>query len=359
MRRTRWLQYACMSAATILAAGCSSPAPVDSAKPSAPPTAATQPATQELVVYSGRNENLMAPVIKAFEQQNGIKVKLRSGTATELAVAILEERKSPKADIYIANDAGALEKLRQEQTLATHLSERVQAVPADLRAPDGSWTAVTARARVIMYNKKLVPQSELPKSIMDLADPKWRGAVAMANGTNESVIANVTSLRLLNGDGATEKFLQGVKANGIALLAGHGDVRKAVGNGEFKLGWVNHYYVHQQMNEKQNNEVGIIYPDQGPNDAGAVVNISGVAIIKDAQNLKNAKDFVDFLLSPAAQKIYAEANFEMPVLPGVAVAKDVRPLSDYKRAKVSLGQFGQEWDKSVTMIDRVNLVTRK
>lgn len=314
---------------------------------------------QELVVYSGRNEKLIQPVLDEFQKQTGIKVVLRSGKATELAALIMEEQKAgnPQADIYVANDAGALEKLRLAGALEAYLSEKVKSVPEDLRASDGSWTAVTARARVIMYNKNLVKESELPKSIFDLTDPKWKGQIAMASTGNESVVANVTSLRLLKGDAETEKFLEGLKKNEVAILSGHTDVRKAVGKGEFKFGWVNHYYYRLQLAEAADNQVGVIYPDQGPDDMGAVVNISGVAVVKGGKNAENAKKFVDFLLTPEAQKLFAELNYEMPVIAGVPV-KDAKPLSEYKRAPVPLGQFGAEWDKTVQLIDKVGLVNK-
>lgn len=314
---------------------------------------------KELVVYSGRNEKLVQPVLDEFQKQTGIKVVLRSGKATELAAVISEEQKAgnPQADIYVANDAGALEKLRLAGALEAYLSDKVKSVPEDLRATDGSWTAVTARARAIMYNKNLIKESGLPKSIFDLTDPKWKGQVAMAQTGNESVVANITSLRLLKGDAGTEKFLEGLKNNEIVLLGGHTDVRKAVGKGEFKLGWVNHYYYHLQLNEAADNQVGIIYPDQGPKDMGVVVNISGVAVVKGGKNADNAKKFVDFLLTPETQKLFAELNYEMPVIAGVPV-KDAKPLNEYKRAPVSLAQFGAEWDKTVQLIDKVGLVNK-
>lgn len=353
--KLRLASMAAVLTAAVALAGCGSK-PAAPAPQSAP--AAPAPASKDLVIYSGRNEKLMQPVIEAFEKKTGVKVTLRSGTATELAAAIMEEKGSPKADVYIANDAGALEKLRLDKALEPYTSDVVKAVPADLRAGDSSWTAITARSRVIMYNKKLVQDTEVPRSLFELADPKWKGQVAMANGTNESVIANVTSLRIARGDAETEKFLTNLKANGVTLLKGHGDVRKAVGKGEFKLGWVNHYYAHQQLAEKTDNEIGILYVDQGPDDMGAVVNISGAAIVKGARNLANARTFLDFLLSAETQKLYAEVNYEMPVIKGVPVVQGVKPLSEYKLAKAGLADFGKEWDKSVQLIDKVNLITK-
>lgn len=310
--------------------------------------------TNELVIYSGRKDSLVQPVIDAFQKQTGVKVTMKAAGATELATLILEEKSNPKSDIYIANDAGALEKLRMEKALEPYTSDKLKAVPADLKAADNSWHAVTTRARVIMYNKDKVKESELPKSLKDLADPKWKGQIGMATGANESVIANVTALRVIEGEEATEKFLSELKKNEIKVYKGHGDVRQAVGKGEIKLGWVNHYYFFQQLNEKSNNNVGVIYPDQ--EKGGVTVNISGAAIVKGAKNMANAKAFMDFLLTAETQKLFAEVNFEMPVLPGVATAKGVKPMADIKRNPVKLGDFGTQWDKSVKLIEKIGLV---
>jgi len=328
------------------------------AKPGAQEPAKEAPkaaaATKDLVIYSGRKEEMLTPVLAAFEKETGVKVVMKAAGATELANLIMEEKSNPKADIYIANDAGALEKLRLERTLEPYTSEKLKAVPADLKAEDNSWYAITARARVIMYNKSLVKETDLPTSLKDLTNPKWKGQVGMATGANESVIANVTALRISEGDKTAEQFLTDLKNNGLKVYKGHSDVRQAVGKGEIKLGWVNHYYYHLQLKEKDNN-VGIIYPDQA--GSGATVNISGAAIVKGAKNLGNARAFMDFLLTPETQKLFAGANFEMPVLPGVPTV-DAKALGEFKRNPVKLGQFGSEWDKSVNLIDKIGLVLR-
>lgn len=335
--------------------GTQTEAPKELAKDAAQQETKADPETRELVIYSGRNEKLIQPVAEAFEQQFSVKVQLKAAGATELANLIMEEKNNPRADIYVANDAGALEKLRAEKTLEAYTSDRLKQVPEDVKAPDNTWHAVTMRARVIMYNKDLVKESELPKSLKDLAGPRWKDQIGMATGANESVIANVTALRIAEGDGATEKFLGDLLKNGVKIYKGHGDVRKAVGRGEIKLGWVNHYYFHQQKNEKENNHVAVIYPDQ--DGAGVTVNISGAAIVKGAKNMGNAKKFMDFLLTPETQKLFAEVNYEMPVLPGVPT-KEARALSEFKRNPVKLGTFGTEWDKSTKLIDRIGLVLK-
>ena len=348
MRKVSWLLSVGLLSIAMLAAACGGTARETGAQ-------AAAAESKELVVYTGRNETLVKPVFEAFEKATGVKVVAKAAGATELANLILEEKSNPKADFYIANDAGALEKLRMERTLEIYTSENLKKVPEDLKSVDNSWYAVTARARVIMYNKALVKETELPKSLRDLADPRWKGQVGMATGANESVIANVTALRLTEGEQEAESFLLALKENGLKVYKGHGDVRQAVGKGEIKLGWVNHYYYHLQTREKENNNVGVIYPDQEA--GGATVNISGAAIVKGARNMANAKKFMDFLLTPETQKLFAEVNYEMPVLPGVAT-KDAKALGEFKRNPVKLGQFGEQWDKSVQLIDKLGLVLK-
>ncbi|SDF66964.1 extracellular solute-binding protein [Sporolituus thermophilus] len=306
----------------------------------------------QLVVYSGRNEKLIKPVIEQFEKETGIKVVLRAGGASELANAVMEEKNNPQADVFIANDAGTLEVLRSQGLFQPNNSDAVKKVPADLRADDGSWVGVSARSRVIMYNTKLVKESELPKSLFDLADPKWKGQVAMAISSNESVVGNVTVIRQVKGDKAAEDFLTALKANDVKVLKGHTEVRQAVGKGEFKLGWVNHYYY--ELEKAAGSPVAAIYPDQGPSDMGVAVNVAGVGIIKGAKNTEAAKKFIAFLLQPSIQKIFAEVNYEYPVIPGVP-AKAEKSLNDFKRADVKLEVLGKELKNSMNLLEKVGM----
>lgn len=316
------------------------------------PTTLAQP-SGELVIYSGRSEPLIVPVIRLFEQQTGIKVTLQSGTATALANLILQEQPNPRADVFIANDAGTLEFLKLKDALQPYLSEQIRKIPEHFRARDGSWLGVSGRSRVIMYNTKLLKPEELPKSVFELTAPTWKDKIAMATTRNESVIAWVTALRLVKGDEFTKDYLLKLKANGVVTLNGHTDVRKAVGRGEFPLGLVNHYYYHLEL--RDGSPVGVIYPDQGPTDIGVFVNAAGAAIVKNAKHLREAQRFLDFLASPEAQKLFAELNFEYPLLPGVPTAPGVRPLETLKLMPVRLDELGKELEKTLKLLDEVGL----
>lgn len=316
------------------------------------PTTLAQP-SGELVIYSGRSEPLIVPVIQLFQQQTGIRVTLQSGAATALANLILQEQPNPRADVFIANDAGTLEFLKLKDALQPYLSEQTRKIPEQFRARDGSWLGVSGRSRVLMYNTKLLRPEELPKSVFELGDPQWKNKIAMATTRNESVIAWVTALRLLKGDAFTKEYLLKLKANGIVTLNGHTDVRRAVGRGEFALGLVNHYYYHLEL--RDGSPVGVIYPDQGPNDIGVLVNVAGAALIKNAKRVREAQRFLDFLAAPEAQKLFAELNFEYPLLPGVPTAPGVRALETIKLMPVRLDELGKELEKTLKLLDEVGL----
>ena len=307
---------------------------------------------QELVLYSGRKEKLLQPVLDAFTKETGIKITLRAGGSSELANAVMEEKNNPQADAFLGNDAGTLEMMRKEGLLQPYESEAVKQVPANLKSEDNTWVGVSARARVIMYNTNLVKENELPKSVFELTDPKWKGQVAMAKSSNESLIGQVTAIRVVKGEKAAEDFLKALQANQVKVLKGHTEVRSAVGKGEFKLGLVNHYYYHLQKQE--GSPVGVIYPDQGPDQMGAPLNVSPVAIIKGAKNVENARKFMDFLLKPETQKLFAEVNYQLPVLPGVPV-KDAKGYNEFKQTDIKLSVLGQELANTMDLLEKVGM----
>jgi iron(III) transport system substrate-binding protein len=204
-----------------------------------------------------------------------------------------------------------------------------------------------------MYNTNLVKEDELPKSMFDLTDPKWRGQIGAADSTNGSMQGQIVAMRKLVGEEKTEEFVRGLVANDTKFFGGHTDVRKAVGAGELKLGLVNHYYYH--LSRSEGAPVGIIYPDQGAGEMGLMVNSTNAGIIKGAPNHENAEEFVEYLLTPAGQKIFADLNFEYPVVEGVALAEGVDPLDNLKIANVELKTLGAEIGPSRELMERAGL----
>ena len=291
------------------------------------------PTPAAVVVYTSRSEALFKPVVDAFNKTHPeIKVTLLSGSNGQLAARLLEESANPQADVLVNSDVLNMVDLASKGVFQPNPSKVVAAVPSEYRAEDGAWAALTLRPRVIMYNTNLVKPEEVPQSVFGLTDPKWKDQVGSADSTNGALMANLAVMRSIFGEAKTSEFVQALVGNGTKFFGGHTEVRKAVGAGELKLGWVNHYYYY--LSKAEGAPVGIVYPDM--KDAGLIVNSTNVGIIKGAKNESAARIFVDFLLSAEGQRVFAEANFEYPVVPGVALAKGVEPLDSLKRADVTM-----------------------
>ncbi len=303
-------------------------------------------------MYTSRSESLFKPVVDAFQKAHpDIRVTLLSGSNGALAARLLEEAANPQADVLVNSDILTMVDLVKKGAFQSNASQKVAAVPAAYRAADGSWTALTLRSRVIMYNTNLVKSEEAPRSVFELTDARWKDQVGSADGTNGALMANLAVMRSFFGEERTEEFVRGLVVNGTKFFGGHTEVRKAVGAGELKLGWVNHYYYH--LSKAEGAPVGIVYPDQ--DDLGMVVNSTNAGIIRGAKNPQAAQLFVDFLLSAEGQRVFAEANFEHPVVAGVPLAAGVEPLDSFKRAAGTLTEMYDDLAPTRAMAQRAGL----
>jgi len=324
------------------------------------PTATEAPVAQpsnisaELVIYSGRTEPLLQPVIDAFKAKYpDVDVLLKAGSNSELANALLEEQANPQADVFITTELFTVQSLAQQGIFQSYQPVGADQLPTEFLGADNLWIGLTRRTRVIIYNADLVSQEELPTSIFDLSDPKWKGQVAAAGSTNGSMQAQIAAMRQLIGEEETETWLNGLLTNEVTFFGGHTDVRKAVGAGEFKLGLVNHYYYHLQKAEGSN--VGIIFPDQAEGQIGLITNATAAAVVNGAPHLSAAQAFLDFLLSPEGQKLFAEQNYEYPLLSGVALHSDVQPLDGFRFAEVDVVEASQDFEATFDLMEKVAL----
>jgi iron(III) transport system substrate-binding protein len=303
----------------------------------APIQAAADPrsVSGDLVIYTSRSESLFKLVVDAFTKEHpNIRVRTLTGENGALAARILEERSRPQADVLINSDSLTMMDMAAQGAFEANTSETVRAVPVRYRAEDGSWVALTLRSRVIMYNTNLVKPEELPKSVLDLTDARWRNQVGSADSRNGAMMAQIVVMRRILGQDRTEQWVEGLVDNGTKFFGGHTDVRKAVGAGELKLGLVNHYYYF--LSKAEGAPVGIIYPDQAQGQMGMVYNSTNIGIVKNNPNKETARIFVNWMLSPAAQKIFAEGNFEYPIIPNVALAPGVEPLDKFRLVETPL-----------------------
>ena len=289
------------------------------------------PESQTLVVYSGRNENLVAPVIESFAAETGIKVEVRYGGTSAMAATILEEGSNSPADVFYGQDAGALGALAKAGRLQV-LPEDVQSLvdPAWVAA-DGSWIGTSLRARVLVYNTDELTVEDLPANIHDLTDEQWRGRVGWAP-TNGSFQAFVTALRVLEGEEAAKAWLEGMIANDGQVYPKNTPIVAATGVGEISVGLVNHYYLLRFLAEDPEfKAANYHFSEPG---AGSMVNVAGAGIVDSCTNCGAAEAFVRYLLSEEAQDYFLSTTHEYPVaggqveLPSGAVPLDAVALPE-------------------------------
>lgn len=311
---------------------------------------------KKITVYSGRSEELVKPLIDKFSQESGITVETRYGNTAAMASQLLEEGDRSPADVFFAQDAGALGAVAKKGMFAPLPDDVAGQVPQVYKAPGNEWVGVTARSRVLVYNPDLVPASDLPASVFDLTRPEWKGKVGVAP-TNASFQAFVTAIRVQHGEEKAKEFLTGLAANEPQIREGNGPILEEVDSGKIAAGLINHYYLGELAKERG------ISPDQlkaklyffPDGDTGALVNVAGVGVLRKAAENPDARAFVTYLLSQDAQKYFAEQTYEYPVIAGVDPPSYVPPLAELKVPDVDLNDL-DELEATIALIKESGLV---
>lgn len=321
------------------AATSAPPAPTAAPTESSTETSAPSPTalTGTLTIYSGRSESLVGPLVEQFRLETGLDVQVKYAGTSELAATILEEGDASPADVFLAQDGGALGALAAEGRLAELPSATLDRVDARFRSPDGVWVGVSGRARVVVYDSRVLSEDDLPTTILDFTDPVWKGKIGWAP-TNASFQAFVTAFRVLRGDDAARAWLEGIQANEPKVFEGNDAVLAAVAAGEVQVGFVNHYYLMGQLAEQ-----GADFPVRNhflPNgDIGALVNVAGVGILTTSRNPTAAQAFVDYVLTEVSQQYFAEETFEYPLVTGIPADPRLVPLAEIESPDVDLSDL--------------------
>lgn len=308
-------------------------------------------AENKLTVYSGREEKIIGPLIEKARKELGMDIEVRYGDSNELAIALLEEGKNSRADVFYAQDVGSLGVIAKEQLTQSLPSTILSQVDKRFQSSSGQWIGISGRVRVIDYNTKLVPANQLPSSVIQLTDPKWKNKVGWAP-TNGSFQSFVSAMRILEGDQKTMAWLKGMKANGAKSYKGNSAIVEALGKGEVALGLVNNYYVFRYKKTDPNFPVAI-HHTRG--DAGSLINTAGMAILKTTDQKQDAEAFVAFMLKPETQKFLTQQFYEYPLVKGIPVAQNQVPLNKLQQPNIDLSQL---WDLkgTVSMIQDAGLL---
>lgn len=323
-------------AAGVALAGCAT----SSGDPASTTGTGASPASA-LVVYSGRSEELVGPLFATFTEQTGIPLSVRYGDSADLAAQLLEEGERTPAQVFFAQDAGALGAVAAAGLLSPLPGDVADRVPSQYRAGDGTWTGVTGRARVIAYDAQQLAANQVPTSVFDLVDPKWRGQVGIAP-TNASFQSFVTAMRLTEGEQVTRDWLAGLVANDVQRFEKNSLILDAVDTGQVQLGLINHYYWFEKAAEVGTDMMRAQLAFTAPRDPGSLVNVAGVGVTRNTANAENpepAAAFVGWLLTPEVQQWFAVNTFEYPLIPDVAALDGIPPLSTLRGPDVALAQL--------------------
>ena len=291
-----------------------------------------------LTVYSGRNESLIGPILAQFTEDTGIAVEVLYGGTSAVANQILTEGVNSRADVFLAQDGGALGALAAADMLQALPDETLGRVDTAFTSPDGLWVGLSGRARVLAYSPELLEEMglELPDSILDLTEEKWRGLVGWAP-TNASFVANVTAMRVLLGDEETTGWLADMIANGVQAYPKNTPIVQAVIDGEIAVGLVNHYYLFRFLAEDPEITATLHFFPGG--DVGSLINVAGAAILRTSDQQELALQLIDYLLSDTAQEYFAEKTYEYPLVEAVEPSVDLPALADIEAPEIDLSNL--------------------
>ena len=263
-----------------------------------------------LVVYAGRKLTLVEPILERFTAETGIEVEVRDGATAELALALSEEAESSPADVFWAQDAGALGLVAGAGLLAPLPDSLAGLVDGRLRGDSARWVALSGRARVLAYSPARADTASLPASVTDLTDAAYRGRVAWAP-TNASFQSFVTAMRATAGEAATRGWLEAMVANGARAYSNNVGILDAIAAGEADYGLPNHYYLLQRLAEQPDYPVAQTGFADG--DVGNLVNVAGAGILASSRRPNAAAQLLAYLLSERGQSYFRDETAEYPV----------------------------------------------
>ena len=293
-------------------------------------------ATDTVVIYVSLDEMYSRPILDAFEKNTGIHVNAvydaEASKTTGLVNRLIAEKTRPRADVYWDNEVIQMLVLKQKGVLEAYASPAQGPIPSKFKDPDGYWTGIAARARVIIYNtdKVKVP----PTSIQDLLKPEWAGKAAIGNPLFGTTAAHAAALFVAWGDDKAQSFFRGLKENKIAVLPGNAAVRDLVARGEYVWGLTDTDDANGGIEDGF--PVKWILPDQQDGGLGTLLIPNSVALIKNGPNATVAKKLIDYLLSPEVEQRLADSrSIQIPLNPIVKVPAKVPELAKIRTMDVS------------------------
>ena len=305
-----------------------------------------------LVVYSGRTEDLVGPLIEQFTEETGIEVDVRYGDSTELAATIRLEGDSTPADVFLAQDPASLGAVALAAAFTPLPEDLVSLVPERFSDPARQWVGISGRARTVVVNPDVLGDTPLPESIWDLTDPAYAGiGIAPTNG---SFLAFVAAMILEQGEDRTLEWLEAIAANQPTDFPKNSPIVEAVDAGDPALGLVNHYYLLRLRAEQ--GSVTAVNHFLTAGDAGSLVMPSGAGILAQSERTDQAESFIRFMLSQTAQEHFATETFEYPLLSGIDPDPSLVPLDELTTPDIDLSLLAEVLDRATELVTLAGLI---
>ena len=302
-----------------------------------------------LVVYSGRSEELVQPLIDLFEDQSGIEVEVRYAGSPDLAATLLQEGESTDADVFYAQDPASLGSVAD--LMAVLDDDILDTVDPKFADRDGRWVGTSGRVRVFVHNTE--SDLPLPETVDEVNDPAWAGQIGIAP-TNGSFLAFVSAMILERGEEATLAWLEELAANQPVSFEGNAPIVDATDSGELQGGLVNHYYLLRLRAEGGGEGAENWFIPAG--DVGSLVMPAGAGVIEGSDMPDAARQFVDFLLSEEAQEFFAEETHEYPLIEGIDLGGGTPALSEINAPVIDLSALADVLDDATRLVSEAGLV---
>ncbi|CZW52769.1 iron ABC transporter substrate-binding protein [Enterobacter cloacae] len=286
-----------------------------------------------IVVYNAQHENLVKSWVDGFTKETGIKVTLRNGDDSELGNQLVQEGSASPADVFLTENSPSMVLVDNAKLFAPLDAETLKQVPAEYRPAHGRWIGIAARSTVFVYNPEKLSEQQLPKSLMDLAKPEWKGRWA-ASPSGADFQAIVSAMLALKGEQATLEWLKAMKANFVAYK-GNSTVMKAVNAGQIDGGVIYHYYrfVDQSKTGENSKNTKLYYFKH--QDPGAFVSLSGGGVLASSKHKAQAQAFIKYITGKEGQDSLRTNNaFEYAVGVNVASNPKLVPLNELDAPKV-------------------------
>jgi iron(III) transport system substrate-binding protein len=300
---------------------------------------------QSITLYSGQHEQTTDGLATAFEQQTGITVNVRNDDEDSLANLIAVQGSHSPADVFYTENSPALEFLQEKGLLAPVDASTLAHTPAKYNSPGGDWVGVSARVSVLIYNPSLIAKSQLPTSVLQLANPKYAGKLAFAAGETDFQPI-VTSVLKTYGRAAALSWLEGIKSNAAShIVPDNETIADEVNRGQVAFGVINQYYWYRLRLEIGASAMHSLITYFAPHDPGYVINVSGAAVLKSSKHQAAAQKFLAFLVSKQGQDIIArssssEQSFEYPLASGVTTSAPQTPFDQLQPNPITIADLG-------------------